>query len=219
MWCIQQITAEYRKRMYALLSLYKEEYDPSRPIVCFDEKSKQLLEPVRESIKAQPGSLEKEDYEYKRMGTCNIFVAVEPKAGRRHIQVTARRTKGDFVNFIKRMLDKQYSKIKTVRLVLDNLNTHFKKTFEEMLPEKEAKRILKAIEFYYTPVHASWLNMAEIEINCMDRQCIGGKIGDKKEVASKIKAWAGQRNQENKKIDWRFTKQDADRKMSKYYVA
>ena len=219
MWCIQQITAEYRKRMYALLNLYKEEYDPRRPIVCFDEKSKQLSEPVRESIKAQPGSLEKEDYEYKRMGTCNIFVAVEPKAGKRHIQVTSRRTKGDFVNFIKGMIDKQYSKIKTVRLVLDNLNTHFKKTFEEMLPEREAKRILKAIEFYYTPVHASWLNMAEIEINCMDRQCTGGKIGDEKELASKIKAWAGQRNQENKKIDWHFTRQDADRKLSKYYVA
>lgn len=219
MWCIQQITAAYRKRRYALLKLYKEEYDPQHPVVCFDEKSKQLLESVRESIKAQPGSIEKEDYEYKRKGTCNIFVAVEPKAGKRFIQVTAKRRKSDFVDFIKGMIDKQYSKIKTVRLVLDNLNTHFKRTFEEILPGKEAKKLLKKIKFYYTPIHASWLNMAEIEINCMDRQCIRGRIGNQKLLASKIKAWVEKRNLENKKLNWCFTRQDADRKLSKHYVS
>jgi len=125
MWCIQQITPEYRKRMYRLLDLYKEPYDPHHPVVCMDEKSKQLLEDSRQPIAAKPGSMERYDYEYKRKGTCNIFVAVNPKEGMRFIKVTHTRTKADFANFIKDLVEVHYAKAEYIQIVLDNLNTHF----------------------------------------------------------------------------------------------
>jgi hypothetical protein len=219
MWCIAAITTEYRERMYKLLDLYAESYDKRFPVVCIDEKSKQLIEDVRSIIPLKPGSLAKYDYEYKRNGTRNIFVAVEPLAGKRKIQVTCRRQKNDFAHFIKELVDKDYKNAKVIRIVLDNLNTHFVSSFYETFSKREAKRILKKIEFCYTPKHGSWLNMAEIEINMMDRECLSRRIGQADVLESEINHWSKERNRIKKKIKWSFTKQDADRKLSKHYVA
>lgn len=205
--------------MYALLDLYEEDYDEQYPVVCMDEKSKQLIEDVRGVLPLKPGSKAKYDYEYKRNGTVNIFVAVEPLAGIRRITVTENRKKKDFACFIKELVEKDYKGAKTIRLVLDNLNTHFASSFYETFTKKESKNILNKIEFYYTPKHGSWLNMAEIEINVMDRECLARRIGRKVALKCEVNQWSSQRNKEKKKICWSFTKNDADRKLSKYYVA
>ncbi len=218
MWCIAEITSEYKERMYRLLDLYEEAFDPTRPVVCMDEKSKQLIEDIRKPIPMKAGSTAKYDYEYKRNGTRNIFVAVEPKAGRRLITVTKTRKKKDFAGFIKELVETNYKQATEIRLVLDNLNTHFEKSFYEAFSKKDAENILDKVTFYYTPKHGSWLNMAEIEINVMDRECLGKKIGDEESLKKRLKPWAKERNEENKKINWTFTRQDADKKLSKHYA-
>ncbi len=187
MWCIAEITPEYRQRMYRLLDLYEEEYNPNYPVICIDEKSKQLIEEKRKPIPLKPGSPAKHDYEYIRNGTRNIFVAVEPKGGRRIITVTKTRKKNDFANFVRYVVEREeYKQAKTIRIALDNLNTHFEKPFYETFSKKEAKKILNRITFCYTPKHGSWLNMAEIEINMMDRECLGEKIGNEKLLKQEI---------------------------------
>ena len=153
MWCITAITPEYRKGMYKLLTLYSRSYSKQYPVVCVDEKSKQLIEDVRKSIPLKPGSPTKYDGEYRRRGTRNIFVAVEPLAGRRKIKVTLQRKKIDFACFIKELIDHDYRQAKKVRLVLDNLNIHFSASFYETLSKNQADRILRKIDFYYTPKH------------------------------------------------------------------
>ena len=219
MWCIAEITPEYRERMYRLLALYARPYNKQYPVVCMDEKSKQLIEDVRGSIPLKPGSPARYDGEYRRMGTRNIFVAVEPLAGKRRIKVTLQRKKGDFAYFIKELIDRDYRQAKKIRLVLDNLNTHFAASFYETFSNKEANRILKKIEFYYTPKHGSWLNMGEIEINMMDRECLARRIGQAEVLEKEIACWSKQRNKKRKKIQWSFTRKQADKKLSKYYVA
>jgi len=183
-----------------------------------DEKSKQLLEDIREPIKAKIGKVEKYDYEYKRNGTCNIFVAVVPKAGKRIVKVTDKRTRQDFAYFIEDLVDKHFTKAACIQLVLDNLNTHFEGSLKETFGQRKAKRLLEKIKFIYTPKHASWLNMAEIEINIMGKQCIGGRIESKEKIETDVRIWSKQRNKEKIKIDWKFTRQDADIKLSKHYV-
>jgi hypothetical protein len=219
MWCITAITTQYRERMYKLLDLYATAYDEDYPVVCMDEKSKQLIIDIRKTIPLKPGSLEKYDYEYKRNGTRNIFVAVEALAGKRKIKVTQTRKKGDFAHFIKEVIDQDYPQAKKVRLVLDNLNTHFSSSFYETFSKEEAERILGKIDFYYTPKHGSWLNMAEIEINMMDRECLARRIGEAEKLINEINDWTENRNEVKKKIYWKFTKQDADEKLAKHYVA
>ncbi len=155
MQCIQTIDAEYRERMYDVLDLYEEEYDPEKPLVCFDEKPKQLLGDKRTSIPMKPGNPEKYDCEYVRNGTANVFMAVEFKAGKRVTQVTKRRTMVDFAQFVKMLVDEEYPDVEIIRLVMDNLNTHKEKSFYEAFSEDEAERILNKIEFHYTPKHAS----------------------------------------------------------------
>jgi len=218
MWCIGQITAQYRERMYDLLGLYAKPYDVAEPVVCLDEKSKQLLEQIRRPIAAAPGQIAKEDYEYKRAGTRNLFVAVEPKAGRRQVEVTQRRTKPDFVAFVQFLALEVYARARKIHLVLDNLNTHFRASFEEVMGLEAAAAFLSRLEFHYTPKHASWLNMAEIEIGILDRQCTGRRIGAEARLRSEVLAWQQQRNQAHCRIDWKFTQQDADRKLSRHYV-
>ena len=219
MWCIQVITDEYRTRMYRLLELYKEPYDPLQPVLCMDEKSKQLLEDSRKPIRARPGKLEKYDYEYKRNGTCNIFVAVVPQGGIHIVKITDRRTKEDFAYFIEDLVEKHFPEVKCIQLVLDNLNTHFEGSLIETFGKRKAKRLLKKIKFIYTPKHGSWLNMAETEINIMDRECSGGRIESKEKLTSELLIWSKDRNEEHKKIEWKFTRQEADRKLSKHYVS
>jgi len=219
MWCIQEITPEYRARMYRLLDLYKNEYDAKHPVVCMDEKSKQLLEDIRKPIAAKPGSYEKYDYEYKRKGTCNIFVAIEPKGGKRMVKVTDTRTKADFAYFVQDLVTVHYPDADYIQLVLDNLNTHFEGSLVETLGKRQAEKIMKKIKFIHTPKHASWLNMAEIEINIMDRQCTGGRIADKETLKNEVKKWSQSRNKRKCIIEWKFTRQDADKKLSKHYVS
>ena len=219
MWCIQEITEEYRTRMYRLLNLYKQAYDPNQPLVCMDEKSKQLLEDSRRPIPAKPGRIERYDYEYKRKGTCNIFVAVAPKAGMRVVKVTDTRTKEDFAYFIEDLIDNHFSEATCIQLVLDNLNTHFESSLIETFGKRKAARLQKKIKFIYTPKHGSWLNMAEIEINIMDRQCTGGRVESKEKLKSDIMIWSKDRNDKKCNIEWKFTRQDADKKLARHYVA
>jgi len=205
--------------MYRVLDLYSKPYDPQRPVVCFDEKSKQLLEDSRPSIPMKPGSAQRYDYEYRRNGTCNIFVAVEPKAGNHYIQVTDQRKRNDFAWFIKDMVDSNYKDATKVLIVLDNLNTHFKKSFEETFDQQESKRLLKKIKLIHTPKHASWLNMAEIEINLLDHECLNRNIGNLESLEKEVNAWNKINNTEKRKINWSFTRYKADKKLSKHYVS
>lgn len=219
MWCIGNITPQYRQRMYNLLDLYERPYNAQGPVVCVDEKSKQLLAPVRPKLPVKPGQSLKVDYEYERKGTRNLFVAVEPLAGWRQVQVTLQRKKADFVHFIHQLLQGRYRKAKRVHLVLDNLNTHFAKVFVDVLGAKRAEKLLKRIVFHYTPTHASWLNMAEIEIGILDKQCLNERIATEEKLVSEVAAWQKRRNQQRRTIDWTFTRYDADKKLGKHYVA
>lgn len=219
MWCIAKITKEFRRRMYQILDLYAQPLDPKNPTICIDEKSKQLIANNRKSIPMQKGKPEKIDYEYKRNGTRNIFVAVEPQAGNHIIKVTRRRTKKDFANFIKELVTNIYKKAEKINIVLDNLNTHFKKSFYENFTQKEANEILEKVNFYYTPKHASWLNMAEIEISMLEEECIGTRIGSEKILKEEIDAWETKANKAKRKINWTFTKRDAFKKMVHHYVS
>ena len=215
MWCVGEMDAEYRKRMYSLLKLYAKAYDPQNPVICFDEKSKQLLGYAKKPL---TGKITREDYHYVRNGTRNIFMAVEPKAGLRHTEVTRYRRKEDFAEFIRRLTDEKYPRVRKIHLVMDNLNTHNESSFYETFTKKEAKRILKRIKFHYTPKHASWLNMAEIEIGIMDKQCLDRRIPGGYTLKRQIAVWQGKRNFEKAKILWTLTKDKADKKLAKYYI-
>ena len=219
MWCIAKLTKEYRKRMYKLLDLYHLPYNQLQPVVCIDEKSKQLVSNTRQPIKMSAGKVQKLDYEYKRNGTRNIFVAVEPKAGKHFVKVTKRRTKPDFAKFVEELLENIYSRAEKVRIVVDNLNTHFVKSFYETFPKEKADKLLERIEFNYTPKHASWLNMAEIEISMLEEECIGRRIGTEKQLIDEIDEWTNQVNHEKRKINWKYTKRDAYKKLAKHYVS
>jgi len=218
MWCIGQITVEYRQRMAAVLALYARPYNPQEPVICLDEKSKQLLAQTRQALPLQPGTVAKEDYEYRRAGTRNIFIAVEPKGGRRQATVTARRTKADFVRFVQELVGGVYRWAQKIHLVLDNLNTHFRGSFVAVMGEGAASRFLERVEFHYTPKHASWLNMAEIEIGILERQCTDRRLATEALLVAEIAAWQERRNTERRTIEWKFTAQDAERKLGRHYV-
>jgi len=219
MWCIGALTEEYRQRMYDVLELYARPYHEQEPVICIDEKSKQLIQDSRRPLPMKPGTPAKYDYEYVRAGTCNVFVAVEPRGGRRVVEVTERRTKPEFVGFVRQLLERSYASARKVHLVLDNLNTHFCSCFEEVLGRTSARALLRRVEFHYTPKHASWLNMAEIEISLMERQCLGRRLMDQTTARHEVRAWQRQRNAARRGIDWTFTRQDADRRLSRHYVA
>jgi len=215
MWCIPDVTPEFVERMEHILGLYERSYNPKEPIICVDEKSKQLLQDTRTRI-IQKNGVTRSDYEYKRNGTQNIFVAVEPKGGFRKVSVTKKRKKKDFAQFIQDITHlKRYEYAKTIHIVLDNLNTHFAKSFYETFAKKEAEKVLKKVQFHYTPKHASWLNMAEIEIGIMDRQCTKGRMESQEKLKKNLRAWTKSRNKHKAKIHWRFTRENA-RKKFKY---
>ena len=218
MWCIAEITDEYAIRMFNILKLYKKPYDPKNPILCFDEKNKQLLDIFRQSLPAKPGRIKRVDYKYKRNGTANIFVTVEPRGKLRAVKATERRTKLDFAKEIKRITKLlRYKDAKKIHIVLDNLNTHFEKSFYETFSKIEAKKILKKTKFHYTPKHASWLNMAEIEINALSTQCLNQQIPTLKEIRKHINAWSKYRNKMKAGINWQFTKEQAEIKFKINY--
>ncbi|MEO9135887.1 MAG: IS630 family transposase [Casimicrobiaceae bacterium] len=219
MWCIGVLTAQYRQRMYALLDLYARPFRAREPVICVDEKSKQLLSEVRAPLPMKPGAPAKADGEYVRAGTCNLFVAVEPKGGRRTVLVTDRRAKTDFVAFVEHMLTHVYATARRVHLVLDNLNTHFRACFEDVLGVAAAQSLLRRVVFHYTPKHGSWLNMVEIEIGILDRQCLDRRLSDRRLLAIEVAAWERRRNDQHCGIAWTFTRQNADQKFMRHYVS
>lgn len=218
MWCIGALTEEYRQRMYALLELYARPLCRAEPVICIDEKSLQLIAHSHDPLPMDAGSPTKQDYESVRNGTTNLFVAVEPKAGQRIVEVTAQRGKTDFVAFVSDLLTNAYAKARRVHLVLDNLNTHFRKSFDDVLGTRAAATLLRRVQFHYTPKHASWLNMAEIEIGILSRQCLDRRIASRELLQSEVDAWQEARNAQQRTIEWTFTRQDADQKLGRHYV-
>jgi transposase len=203
--------------MEDVLEVYSRPYDPLRPQVCLDEKSKQLLDDVREPIGPAPGRTAKEDHHYERKGVANLFIASEPLAGWRHISVTESRTKIDFAHFVKEILDFHYPNAEKVVLVMDNLNTHNPSSLYEAFTPEEARRLCEKLEIHYTPKHGSWLNMAEIELSILARQCLDGRIPDQETLRRKAVAWEEERNAMESAIDWRFTTADARIKLKHLY--
>jgi len=212
MWCIPKVTADFKKRMLDVLKVYERPYDPQKPVVCLDEKSKQLLKDTRGSIVGKPGKPSRADYEYERNGTCNLFVAIEPKAGKRTVRVTRHRAKKDYASFIKHLVTYVYRKAKKVVLVEDNLNTHSKETLIEVLGEKEGGKIARKIEWHFTPKHASWLDQAEIEIHSLEQQCLNRRIPDFHTMQSEVASCVRKRNQDKCGINWQFTREEAKQK-------
>ena len=202
--------------MEDVLDLYAEPYDP-QPVVCFDETSTQLLSDVRPPLPAQPGRPRRQDYEYRRAGTRNIFLTCEPMAGWRHVAITDRRTMQDFAHQMRWLVDEAYLHAPVVRVVLDNLNTHRMASLYDTFPAAEARRIVKRLEFHDTPKHASWLNMAEIEFSILTRACLQGRNGHDVALARAISAHEAQRNAAKATINWRFSTQDARTKLHRLY--
>jgi hypothetical protein len=203
--------------MEDLLDLYAEPLDPKRPVVGFDETSKQLVAETRTPLPMEPGRPERVDYEYERNGTANLFVLCQPLAGWRHVEVTDRRTKHDFALQMRALVDVHCPAAELIRVVLDNLNTHTPAALYEAFPPAEARRILRKLEFHYTPVHGSWLNMAELEFSMLGRQCLGRRIPDRDTLATEVAAWEVARNEQRATIRWQFTVEDARRKLHRLY--
>lgn len=204
--------------MEDVLEVYTRPYDPLRPQVCLDEKSKQLTSDVREPLPAEPGRAAKEDYHYEREGVANIFIVSEPLAGRRHITITERRTKIDLAHQVKELVDIHYPNAEKIVLVMDNLNTHNPSSLYEAFEPEEARRMTERLEIHHTPKHGSWLNMAEIELSALARQCLAGRrIPDKGTLAGEATAWEDRRNAAGSSIDWRFTAADARIKLKHLY--
>jgi len=203
--------------MEGVLDLYAEPYDPKRPVVCFDETSKQLLSEVQSPLPMEPGQPERFDYEYRREGAANLFLFSEPLAGWRHVEVTEHRTKADFARQMKALVDGYHPQAEVIRVVCDNLNTHSPSSLYEAFPPGEARRITQKLEFHYTPKHASWLNMAEIEFSLLSRQCLDRRIPDTVTLRREVAAWEGDRNQAKAKINWMFKVENARTKLKRLY--
>lgn len=197
--------------MEAVLALYAQPYDPLHPMVCFDEKSMQLLADSRTPYPMKPGQPRRQDYEYRREGTRNLFMFVEPKAGQRRVLVTRRRTKRDFAYAIRYLVDELYPDAEYIDVVLDNLNTHTYLALVETFGKHEADRLWQHLRFHHTPAHGSWLNMAEIELSILSRQCLKRRLPDEWTLTLEIIAWENARNLAKAKIHWSFTVDDARR--------
>jgi transposase len=217
MWCVPKIDGEYVARMEDVLDLYAEEPDPQHPVVCFDESPVQLIGETRMSIPAAPGRVERIDYEYRRCGTVNLFVMVDAHRPWRHVTVSERRTAHDFAAGLRELVDEHYPQAERIRVVMDNLSTHTPGALYEAFPAPEAHRILGRLEFHFTPKHASWLNMAEIEIGVLKRQCLARRIDNRGCLEREIAAWERARNASGAEIKWMFTTEQARAKMGRAY--
>jgi transposase len=206
-------------RMEDVLELYKEPYDPKQPVVCFDELPRQLVAETRTPLPTKPGHPARYDYDYERRGTVNVFAFFEPKRGWRHLDVTDRRTAVDFALAMQRLVDEHYPEAEKVRVVLDNLNTHTPAALYRAFEPEEARRMLRRLEFHYTPKHASWLNQVEIEWSVLSRQCLERRIPDAETLAREIGAWEQERNEGGATVTWRFTASDAREKLAYLYPA
>ena len=204
--------------MEDVLAVYARPYDPQKPVVCMDEKPYQLLDHVREPLPMRPGANEKVDNEYERNGTCSIFIFTEPLGGWRYAQAFPRRTKKDWANNVKWLLNEQYPEVEKVIFVMDNLNTHTISALYEAFPPEEAFRLAQRIEIHFTPKHGSWLNIAEIELSAMATQCLGTRrISDIDNLNSELAIWHTHRNQSQKGVDWQFSTDTARDKLKRLY--
>jgi hypothetical protein len=203
--------------MEDVLEVYTQPYDPNRPQVCMDETNKQLLAEVCEPIPAQPGQAQRVDYEYQREGVADLFMFFEPLVGKRFVQVTDQRTRIDWAHAMKYLADEVYPDAEKIVIVMDNLNTHSPVSFYQTFEPEEALRLSNRFEFHYTPKHGSWLNMAEIELGVLVRQCLNRRIPDKATLEQQVLAWQIDRNAKVVKVDWRFTTADARIKLKRLY--
>ena len=217
MWCVPKVDAEYVARMEDVLDLYAEAPDTMRPVVCFDESPIQLIGEARQPIPAAPRQPERVDYEYRRNGTANLFVSVDAHRPWRNVKLTERRTADDFALAMRDIADLHFPAADKIRIVLDNLSTHTPAALYAAFPPEEARRLVRRIEFHYTPKHASWLNMVEIEIGVLKRQCLDRRIDNHCRLAAEITAWQRKRNQSGASINWMFSTEKARAKMARAY--
>jgi transposase len=217
MWCIPRVNGEFVARMEDVLDLYAELPDPARPVVCLDESPVQLIGEVREPIAATPGQIERVDYEYRRNGTVNLFVAVDAHRPWRKVSVTQKRAAQDYAERLRALVDVDYPDATCIRIVQDNLSTHTPGALYQAFPAPEAHRILERLEFHYTPKHASWLNMVEIEIGVLKGQCLDRRINNQEALEREIAAWERRRNASGARVKWMFTTEKARAKMGRAY--
>lgn len=217
MWCVPKVDAEYVARMEDVLALYAQSPDPRQPIVCFDETPRQLIGEARVPVRAEPGKRARYDYEYVRNGTANVFMFVDVNTSWRHAKVTDRRACSDFAECMRDLVDIHYPDAERIRVVLDNVSSHSQSALYQTFEPAEARRILDRLEFHFTPKHASWLNMVEIEIGVMVNQCLARRIPDKATLVAEISAWECRRNAERAGIRWMFTVDRARAKMGHAY--
>ena len=203
--------------MEDILNVYKRSYDDTHPLICMDESSKQHIKDTRQPIPATPGTVARYDTEYERNGVSNVFMFFEPLQGKRHVEVTDQRTALDWAYQIRDLVDIRYPHAERITLVMDNLNTHTGASLYKAFEPKEARRILDKLEFHYTPKHGSWLNMAEIELSILSRQCMDRRIPDQETLKKEISAWQEKRNVIARPMEWRFTTEDARIKLKKLY--
>jgi hypothetical protein len=203
--------------MEDVLDVYTRPYDPERPQVCMDETTKQLVSDIYEPIPAQPSQVERIDYEYKREGVADLFMFFEPLAGKRFVNVTDHRTRKDWAEAMRNLSDVIYPQAEKIVIVMDNLNTHSPTSFYETFEPEEARRLINRFEFHFSPKHGSWLNMAEIELGILIRQCLSRRIPDKSTLVSDVVAWQKNRNSKTVSVDWRFTTADARIKLKYLY--
>lgn len=202
--------------MEKVLDIYKRPFDPLYPVICMDESPKQLISEIKSPIQNRPGQPAKHDYEYRRCGVCNIFLACEPLAGKRFIEIKERKTKQDWALFLKEIA-KQYKNAEKITLVLDNLNTHGPGSLYETFSPEEAKALWDRFEFVYTPKHGSWLNVAEIELNVLHGQCLNRRIDNIETIVQEVSAWQNARNTKEAQVNWQFTTEDARIKLRRLY--
>jgi len=203
--------------MEDVLDVYHRSYDPRFPVICLDETSKQLVGEVRPALAMEPGKPERFDSRYRRNGTCNLFLACEPLRGWRHVAVTSRRTKLDFAEFLRRLIDVHYPEAEQIVLVLDNLNTHTPGSLYEAFEPAEAKRLCDRLEIHHTPKHGSWLNIAECELSVLSAQCTDRRLADEDALRREVAAWEQERNAKQVTVDWQFTTDDARTKLKRLY--
>jgi transposase len=203
--------------MEDVLDVYQRPFDPKRPLLCRDEGSKQLLDDSRPPLPLQPGQPAREDYEYVRHGTANVFLFFAPLLGRRHLKVTEQRTRKDWAEAMRELIDVHFPEAERIQLVMDNLNTHTAARFYEAYEPAEARRLADKLEIHYTPKHGSWLNMAEIELSILGRQCLDRRLPDPETVQQEVAAWEAERNAAQMTVDWRFTTADARIKLKRLY--
>lgn len=203
--------------MEDILDLYAEPYDPRRPVVCLDERPYQLRKDQRDPLPVKPGQPRREDFEYEREGTCNLFLTFQPLTGWRHVEVTERRTGADFAHQMKWLVDEVFPEADVIRVVLDNLNIHTPAALYQTFPPEEARRLVRKLEFHHTPKHGSWLNMVEIEFSVLARQCLNRRLPDIATVRREVQAWEEARNAAQATVAWRFTTADARLKLHRLY--